>query len=29
MRCTEVEEVYGIATRKDERAGPRGPQGLE
>jgi len=26
MRCTEVEEVYGIATRKDERAAlPRGP----
>jgi len=26
MRCTEVEEVYGIATRKDERAVlPRGP----
>jgi hypothetical protein len=20
MRCTEVEEVYGIATRRDERA---------
>ncbi len=30
MRCTEVEEVYGIATRKDERAGvPRDTNPLE